>query len=76
MAQRLCLAGHQPGWEHSTSALVRIPGKAETQEYLSPPLENLRRNIQENLKKIIFLKVLLLPGKDTECLENTERGYQ
>lgn len=59
MTQHLCLASHQPGWEHSTSVPIRIPGKAETQVY--PPLKNLRKNVQENLKRSIFLKLLLLP---------------
>lgn len=35
MTQHLCLASHQPGWEHSTSAPIRKPGKPET--YLYPP---------------------------------------
>lgn len=41
MTQHLCLASHQSGWEHSTSALIRIPGKPETQVYPPTP-ENFR----------------------------------
>lgn len=55
-----CLAIHPPGWRCYTSVPIRNPGKLEMQvtpRYLS-------RNVQENLGKLAFPILLLLPDGD------------